>query len=122
MKLLIVFAVILICALIVIWTQKENQPIKLSFKFDKNKNASDLNLTLDRARKQFNTLEVKKINKQIIIRDRISDNDLVYITLDPNKPKYLVKNTHNRFVARYPSPPTQQEMQNDFGSLLNKYQ
>lgn len=85
--------------------KKENKIIM----HNKNQKISDLNLTFDRCKKEFLSLDVNKINDQIIINEypklKSQARTLVFITLNPQKAKSISR-SGDFVVARYPHPPS----------------
>ena len=123
-KYAICLVVIIIIFAVINWTQKEPKSKHRKLDIDKNSQISDLNLLFDRARKEFLNLNVRKQIDRIIIGEnsgvRRESRELVFITLKPNRKKYISKRG-DFLVARYPYVPIGKEMRQDFARVLNKY-
>lgn len=124
MKLLIILFVVVICGLIVVWTQREPNKAKgkRQSKITLGKALTLGNLKTE-AEKEFKRLSIKERNGQILICEidhRGEFNELVFVRLNTSSPK-RVENKGRFLVASYPYIPSGAEMRKDFGSILNKY-
>lgn len=125
-ELVIILIVMVLIFIAISWTQKDQKPKPrwVNDTHDKNKQISDLNLLFDRATKEFLNLNVRKHVDRIIISENVGirreSRELVFISLKPNRKKYISKQG-DFLVARYPYVPTGKEMRKDFARITNKY-
>ena len=114
------------------WTilKKLEKPAKRSLrrvrpsKEERNEQVSNLNLTWDRARKEFLELSVLKRHDKVLICEisklRGEPEERVFIRINNRKPK-SVRSNGQYLVATYPKAPTKEEMRKDFSSVLKRY-
>lgn len=102
-------------------TSKKKEKI---LSYNHNQRVSNLNLTFDRCKKEFLNLNVEKINDQITISEypklKSKARTLVFITLNPQKAK-SISTSGDFVVARYPYPPSKEDMRKDFARVINQY-
>lgn len=123
MKLLMILFVVVICGLIVVWTQREPNKTKGKRQSKITGKALTLGNLKTEAEKEFKRLSIKERNGQILICEidhRGEFNELVFVRLNTSSPK-RVENKGRFLVASYPYIPSGAEMRKDFGSILNKY-
>lgn len=121
-KFLIIFLVLITAILLIWWTQTKPNNSKKRFVYRekeyRNKKISDLNLTFDRAKKEFTGyLVINKLDKILVYEQgaRFESKEVMIIRLDHKLPKSLILK-ENILQARYPYPPSKEEMRNDFFS------
>lgn len=122
MELVITILILLLVISGMKWRTK--QPVKSRKSKNKNVRISNLNLTFDRAKKEFLELNVSKRHDRIVICEIEKlggkSKELIFIRL-VSEPKTVRLSTDGRYlIARYPYVPTKEEMRNDFSIMLNK--
>lgn len=114
--------VVLICFGIQITRTSKKKEKRLSY--NHNQRVSNLNLIFDRCKKEFLNLNVEKINDQITISEypklKSKAITLVFITLNPQKAKSISR-SGDFVVARYPYPPSKEDMRKDLARVINQY-
>ena len=109
-KYLIIVIVLVVCILMIVYTQMETKP-----------KTDPLSLK-DMLQKEFPMYKIVERNQNIIICKEIPnqrvDEELVLIRIDPNQQKNL-RNTGKMLIATYAKQPSLREIKKDTAAYLN---